>query len=133
MEFTDLLIIIGAVGSVALGLERSITIRLRELEKKTEEIADTKVRDLTKVLTEQIEYKLNALSEKVADVDMNFISDVLEDIDSELLHERHAQRWRLGEREREIERKKEAEEKRNAFVKRKNAGVAERGITKSDD
>jgi len=129
MEFTDLLIIIGAVGSVALGLERSITIRLRELEKKTEEIADTKVRDLTKVLTEQIEYKLNALSEKVADVDMNFISDVLEDIDSELLHERHAQIWRLGEREREIERKKEAEEKRNAFVKRKNAGVAERGIS----
>ena len=129
MEGSDLLIIIGAVGSVALGLERSITSKLRELEKKTEEIADTKVRDLTKVLTEQIEYKLNVLSEKVADVDMNFISDVLEDIDSELLHERHAQIWRLGEREREIERKKEAEEKRNAFVKRKNAGVAERGIS----
>ena len=108
MEFTDLLIIIGAVGSVALGLERSITIRLRELEKKTEEIADTKARDLTKLLTEQIEYKLNVLSEKVADVDMNFISDVLEDIDSELLHERHAQIWRLGEREREIESKREA-------------------------
>jgi hypothetical protein len=129
MEGSDLLIIIGAVGSVALGLERSITSKLRELEKKTEEIADTKVRDLTKVLTEQIECKLNVLSEKVADVDMNFISDVLEDIDSELLHERHAQIWRLGEREREIERKKEAEEKRNAFVKRKNAGVAERGIS----
>lgn len=129
MEFTDLLIIIGAVGSVALGLERSITSRLRELEKKTEEIADTKARDLTKVLTEQIEYKLNVLSEKVADVDMNFISDVLEDIDSELLHERHAQIWRRGEREREIERMKEAEEKRNAFVKRKNAGVAERDLS----
>ena len=121
MEFTDLLIIIGAVGCVALGLERSITIRLRELEKKTEEIADTKVRDLTKVLTEQIEYKLNVLSEKVADVDMNFISDVLEDIDSELLHERHAQIWRLGEREREIERKKETEEQMNEFIKKKNA------------
>ena len=64
MEVSDLLIIIGAVGSVALGLERSITSKLRELEKKTEEIADTKVRDLTKVLTEQIEYKLNVLSEK---------------------------------------------------------------------
>ena len=130
MEFTDLLIIIGAVGSVALGLERSITIRLKELEKKTEEIADTKARDLTKLLTEQIEYKLNVLSEKVADVDMNFISDVLEDIDSELLHERHAQIWRLGEREREIESKREAEEKRNAFVKRKNAVVTERDISK---
>ena len=129
MEVSDLLIIIGAVGSVALGLERSITSKLRELEKKTEEIADTKVRDLTKVLTEQIEYKLNVLSEKVADVDMNFISDVLEDIDSELLHERHAQRWRLGGREREIERNKEAEEKRNAFVKRKNAVAAERDIS----
>lgn len=129
MEFTDLLIIIGAVGSVALGLERSITIRLKELEKKTEEIADTKARDLTKLLTEQIEYKLNVLSEKVADVDMNFISDVLEDIDSELLHERHAQIWRLGEREREIESKREAEEKRNAFVKRKNAVVTERDIS----
>ena len=66
---------------------------------------------------------------KVADVDMNFISDVLEDIDSELLHERHAQRWRLGGREREIERNKEAEEKRNAFVKRKNAVAAERDIS----
>ena len=133
MEFTDLLIIIGADGSVALGLERSITSRLTELEKKTEEIADTKARDLTKLLTEQIEYKLNVLSEKVADVDMNFISDVLEDIDSELLHERQAQIWRQGEREREIESKREAEEKRNAFVKRKNAIVTERGITKSDD
>jgi hypothetical protein len=129
MEFTDLLIIIGAVGSIALGLERSITIRLKELEKKTEEIADTKARDLTKLLTEQIEYKLNVLSEKVADVDMNFISDVLEDIDSELLHERQAQIWRQGEREREIESKREAEEKRNAFVKRKNAVVTERDIS----
>ncbi len=125
MEFSDLLIIIGAIGSFALGLERSVTSKLKELEEKTEEIVDTKVSDLAKVLTERIEYKLNILLEKVADVDMNFISDVLEDVDSELLNERQAQIWRLGEREREIERKKEAEEKRNAYVKRKNAVSAE--------
>ena len=37
--------------------------------------------------------------EKFDDVDMDFISDVLQDVDSELLNEREAQIWRLGQAE----------------------------------
>jgi TPR repeat protein len=47
--------------------------------------------------------------EKFDDVDMDFISDVLQDVDSELLNEREAQIWRLGEREREIARENDVE------------------------
>ena len=47
------------------------------------------------------------LIEKFDDVDMDFISDVLQDVDSELLNEREAQIWRLGEREREIAKRKQ--------------------------
>ena len=58
---------------------------------------------------------------------MDFISDVLADVDDELLTARTHQILRLEIREWEVERKKEAEEKKNAYIKRKNAVEVNKG------
>ena len=128
MEGSDLLIIIGAVGSVALGLERSITSKLRELEKKTDKLSgvvDSRIESLEHAFVK----RLDVLTEKFDNVDMEFIDDVLKDVDAELLTAREYQMSRQYMRELEIKMKKEAEEERNAFVKKKNAGIAKRSAS----
>ena len=60
---------------------------------------DVEIKTLEQALIKRIDDKLNVLIEKFDDVDMDFISDVLQDVDSELLNEREAQIWRLGQAE----------------------------------
>ena len=124
MGDSDLLIIIGAISLAVYGAQNMIMRKLKEIEQKTEGLfkeINVEIKTLEQASIKHIDDRLNVLTEKFDDIDMDFISDVLQDVDSELLNEREAQIWRLGEREREIARKKEAEEQMNEFIKRKNA------------
>lgn len=132
MENSGLLILIGVIGFATYSIQNLIISKIDQVKEETESLfkaIDIEIKTLEQVLIKRIDYKFNVLTEKFEDIDMEFVSDVLQDVDYELLDKRKAQIWRLGEREREIARKKEVEEKRNAFVKRKNAGVAERDIS----
>ena len=124
MENSDLLILIGVIVFTAYTIQNSIISKIDRFKDETESLlkaVDVEIKTLEQALIRRIDDKLNVLTKKFDDVDMDFISDVLQDVDSELLNEREAQIWRLGEREREIARKKEAEERKNEFIKRKNA------------
>ena len=124
MGDSDLLIIIGAISLAVYGAQNMIMRKLKEIEQKTEGLfkeINVEIKTLEQASIKRIDDRLNVLTEKFDDIDMDFISDVLQDVDSELLNEREAQIWRLGEREREIARKKEAEEQMNEFIKKKNA------------
>ena len=124
MEESDLFItIVGLFIAIAIAVYQTqnlIMKKLNEIEEKTEgqfKEVDKKIEMLEHTLVERIV----VLTEKFGDADMDFISDALKDVDSELLKERAYQKWRLGKREREIAQKKEAVEIRNEYVKRKNA------------
>ena len=124
MENSDLLILIGVIVFTAYTIQNSIISKIDRFKDETESLlkaVDVEIKTLEQALIRRIDDKLNVLTKKFDDVDMDFISDVLQDVDSELLNEREAQIWRLGEREREIARKKEAEERKNEFIKKKNA------------
>ena len=124
MENSDLLILIGVIVFTAYTIQYSIISKIDRFKDETESLlkaVDVEIKTLEQALIRRINDKLDVLTKKFDDVDMDFISDVLQDVDSELLNEREAQIWRLGEREREIARKKEAEERKNEFIKKKNA------------
>ncbi|MDA8601238.1 hypothetical protein N9L89_00375 [Gammaproteobacteria bacterium] len=124
MENSDLLILIGVIVFTAYTIQYSIISKIDRFKDETESLlkaVDVEIKTLEQALIRRINDKLDVLTKKFDDVDMDFISDVLQDVDSELLNEREAQIWRLGERERETARKKEAEERKNEFIKKKNA------------
>ena len=128
MESSDLLIIIGAIGLAVYSAQSMIIKKLNEIEEKTEKllgVVDSRIESLEHAFVK----RLDVLTEKFDDVDMEFIDDVLKDVDAELLTAREHKRSRQYMRELEIKMKKEAEEKRNAFVKSKNAVAAERDIS----
>ena len=128
MESSDLLIIIGAIGLAVYSAQSMIMKKLNEIEEKTEKllgVVDSRIESLEHAFVK----RLDVLTEKFDDVDMEFIDDVLKDVDAELLTAREHKRSRQYMRELEIKMKKEAEEKRNAFVKSKNAVAAERDIS----
>lgn len=128
MESSDLLIIIGAIGLAVYSAQSMIMKKLNEIEEKTEKllgVVDSRIESLEHAFVR----RLDVLTEKFDDVDMEFIDDVLKDVDAELLTAKEHQKSRQYMRELEIKMKKEAEEKRNAFVKSKNAVAAERDIS----
>ena len=122
MEDSDLFIMIVEIFIVIAVYQTSNLLmkKLNEIEEKTERLlknVGSKIEMLEHTLVERIV----VLTEKFGDADMDFISDALKDVDSELLKEKAAKKWRLAKREREIAEKKEAIENRNEYVKRKNA------------
>ena len=121
MEDSDLFIMIVEIFIVIAVYQTSNLLmkKLNEIEEKTERLLKN-VGSKIEMLEHTVK-RIVVLTEKFDDVDMNFISDVLEDVDSELLKEKAAKKWRLAKREREIAEKKEAIENRNEYVKRKNA------------
>lgn len=132
MEYSDLLIIISLVSLAIYGVQSTMMKKMDEVEAKTEELLKDVNRKL-ETLEEELIKRFDIFSSKFDELDMEFIDDVIKDVDAELLTAKEHQRSRQYMRELEVKRKKEAEEKRNAYVKRKNAVSAEGGITKSDD
>jgi hypothetical protein len=121
MEDSDLFIMIVEIFIVIAVYQTSNLLmkKLNEIEEKTERLLKN-VGSKIEMLEHTVK-RIEVLKERFGDADMDFISDVLKDVDCELLKERAAQKWRLGKREREIAQKKEAVEIRNEYVKRKNA------------
>jgi hypothetical protein len=98
MENSDLLILIGVIVFTAYTIQNSIISKIDRFKDETESLlkaVDVEIKTLEQALIRRIDDKLNVLTKKFDDVDMDFISDVLQDVDSELLNEREAQIWRL--------------------------------------